>query len=314
MPLINFSTFQPESHPWFQNHPRFARLIRDSRSGIESSITAASTYYRRLNRFKRFMLIVSGIVLLVVMILGVVFHKKLLTLLVSFSDIIKDSKYGQLIILAMVVFVSIPPFLGYSLTSSLCGMAYGFKGWPLLAAATVIGSSIGFLLSRYLMRKQSQKLGENPKFRALTSTMSDEGLTLLVMIRLCPLPYSMSNGALASIPSVSLWKFALATAITTPKLFMHIFVGDRLVRLNEKSDWTEKILNVVSILIAVGIGSLTAYIMYIRTVERVERDSAENYVELEAQAEQTDGISEERDSFDIESDNDEFSSIKDQRK
>lgn len=87
------------------------------------------------------------------------------------------------------------------------------------------------------------------------------------MIRLCPLPYSISNGAISTFPSVSPWSFIFATAIATPKLFIHIFIGSRLAELaelGEKMDGKTKAINYASILGGIIIGVATGWIIYKR--------------------------------------------------
>lgn len=88
------------------------------------------------------------------------------------------------------------------------------------------------------------------RFAALSLTLKHDGIKLLCMIRLCPLPYSISNGALSTFPTVSPLAFMLATAIAAPKLLIHVFIGARLAKLardDRKMDTKTKVLNYSSI-------------------------------------------------------------------
>lgn len=52
-------------------------------------------------------------------------------------------------------------------------------------------------------------------------------------------------------PTVTPWAFMLATACATPKLMIHVFIGERLARLAEadqKMDTKTKLLNYSSII------------------------------------------------------------------
>ncbi|KAF5099690.1 hypothetical protein D0Z03_000951 [Geotrichum reessii] len=112
--------------------------------------------------------------------------------------------------------------------------------------------------------------------------MESDGFQLLWMIRLCPLPYSLSNGALASIPSVTAFNFVLATVVTSPKLLIHIFIGDRIARLGTEKDFASRVVDIVSMLIAVTVGTVTAYTIYSRTMELAALNAETmNYSNLE---------------------------------
>ena len=87
------------------------------------------------------------------------------------------------------------------------------------------------------------------------------------MIRLCPLPYSISNGAISTFPTVQPLMFATATAAATPKLFIAVFIGSRLAviaKSGEKMDMTTKVINWASIIFGVVLGVLTGWIIYRR--------------------------------------------------
>ena len=98
------------------------------------------------------------------------------------------------------------------------------------------------------------------------------------MIRLCPLPYSLSNGALSTFPTVKPAIFALATTIASPKLMIHVFIGSRLAaiaRNGEKMDKSTKIINYASIVGGMIFGAATGYLIYQRTVARSRELEAE---------------------------------------
>jgi hypothetical protein len=144
--------------------------------------------------------------------------------------------------------------------------------WFIAASATVAGSTASFLLSRTLLRTMVTRLIANDKrFAALALTLKHDGLKLLVMIRMCPLPYSLSNGAVATFPTVHCASFALATAIVSPKLMLHIFIGSQLEKIAEsggKMDARTKAISYLSIAIGAVAGVATGWFMYKKTKER----------------------------------------------
>lgn len=93
----------------------------------------------------------------------------------------------------------------------------------------------------------------------LSLLQEHKGLPLICMIRLCPLPYSYSNFFFASIPSVSLPQFFLASCALAPKLFLAVFIGNRLFLFSDPEhrdhmDSTSKVLNSLSVVFAVLLG------------------------------------------------------------
>ena len=142
--------------------------------------------------------------------------------------------------------------------------------WPIVASATVVGSTCSFIVSRTLLSKFVNRLVANDtRYEALSLVLKHDGLKLLVMIRLCPLPYSISNGAISTFPTVQPLMFAAATAAATPKLLIAIFIGSRLAviaKSGEKMDTTTKAINWASIIFGVILGALTGWIIYKRSV------------------------------------------------
>lgn len=151
--------------------------------------------------------------------------------------------------------------------------------WFIVASANVAGSLCAFLVSRTLLSGFVHRLlAKDSRFAALSLVLKHDGLKLLIMIRLCPLPYSLSNGAMSTFPTVKPLVFALATAMASPKLMVHVFIGDRLAaiaRSGDQMDRTTKAINWASIIGGGILGVVTGYLIYQRTVARSE--------ELEAQ-------------------------------
>jgi len=143
----------------------------------------------------------------------------------------------------------------------------------------VVGSTLSLVLSRTVLSGYVERfVAKDKRFEALSLVLKHDGLKLLVFWRLCPLPYSLSNGAIATIPTVPWTTFALATAIATPKLAIHVFIGSRLAALGdsgEKMDAKTKAINYASIVFGLCFGAATGYIIFNRTKKRA--------AELEAQ-------------------------------
>lgn len=197
--------------------------------------------------------------------------------------------------------------MGYSTALALSGFIYGVpKGWLIAASANVLGSLASFIACRTVLSNYVHRLvGDDKRFHALALTLKHDGLKILIMIRLCPLPYSISNGALSTFPTVHPLMFALATLCASPKLFVHVFIGSRLASLAEnggKMDTATTIVNYVSIIGGGILGGVVGYVIYSRTVARARQLEEE---ENQALAHTPGGRSDDLDGF-FEGDEDDF--------
>lgn len=143
-----------------------------------------------------------------------------------------------------------------------------FYRWLIYASATILGSTVSFYVSRTILSGFVKRLMEHDKrFAALALTLKYDGLKLLCMIRLCPLPYSICNGAVSTFPTVQPLMYGLATAIISPKLLVPAFIGSRIRLLSEKGEEMSagsKAVNICSIILTVGIGIFTGWYIYQR--------------------------------------------------
>lgn len=256
-----------------------SELIADFKHTGQHAVAHARKLWATFGLVHKVVLIVAAVGFGVMGIVMLIYHKFFLELLVNFAKKWKELPGGGFLLFSLLVLVSFPPLIGYSALSSLCGMIYGFPmGWPFLTLATLIGSGLSFVTFRYFLSGYAKRMAtENGKFAALTRALEQDRFTLLWMIRLCPLPYSLSNGALSSIPSVTLFRFLIATGLVSPKLFIHIFIGDRLVQMGTEKDTTSKIVDFISIGIASVATAATMYIIYKKTMQRAH---VEEYVEV----------------------------------
>jgi uncharacterized membrane protein YdjX (TVP38/TMEM64 family) len=152
-------------------------------------------------------------------VLALLYSHALFALLGPVAQSWRDLPYhlGALIIFALITLTGFPPVIGYSSAVTLSGFVYGFPaGWPVAAAATVVGSTAAFVASRGVCGGYVHGLvGRDRRFVALGQVLRRDGVGVLTAIRFCPLPYSLSNGFLATIPSVGVGSFAMGTALAT---------------------------------------------------------------------------------------------------
>ncbi|KAK3953114.1 hypothetical protein QBC32DRAFT_127864 [Pseudoneurospora amorphoporcata] len=183
--------------------------------------------------------------------------------------------FGWLICFGLVFMTAFPPIIGYSTAVTVAGFVYGFPwGWPIAAAATVCGSTCSFLASRGVLAGYVNRLvGRDKRFVALGQVLRRDGLGVLAMVRFSPLPYSLSNGFLATVPRLRVGGFAVATGLATPKLFVHIFIGSRLALLassGDKMTTRDRAINYISMLVFGAVGAAVGYLIWKRTMSRAE--------------------------------------------
>jgi len=239
--------------------------------------------FLKLSLLQRILAIVALVVAFVLGILVLVYSEKIWAILAPVAHKWRDLKGGWMILWSLTFISAFPPLIGYSTTVSIAGFVYGFpNGWFIVASATVVGSLASFLASRTVLSKYVQRLvGEDKRFEALALTLKHDGLKILCMIRFCPLPYSLSNAAMSTFPTVHPLMFALATAIASPKLLIHVFIGSRLASIAESGgemDTSTRIINYTSITIGAILGIGVGWWIYSQTIARAKE------LELEEEA------------------------------
>lgn len=199
---------------------------------------------------------------------GEAFHR-----IIAWAQKLRDVNHGWLILWFLTVIVSFPPLIGYGTFVTISGVIYGiWRGWLIAASSTVVGSAISFVVCRTVYSDWvKRKTANDKRFTAFALVLQHDGLKLLCMIRLCPLPYSFSNGAIATVPTVTWGKFVAATALVTPKILFGVFIGSRLAVVadgkGEMQTW-ETAVNYISIFFTLGIAVATGWFVYRRTMAR----------------------------------------------
>jgi uncharacterized membrane protein YdjX (TVP38/TMEM64 family) len=192
------------------------------KSALRTAISLAlriRTLFLSLSPLYRVLVCLGAAVLLALGITAAVYSHAIYTYLGPLAKSWRELPYhsGALIIFLLICLTGFPPIIGYSSAVTLAGFVYGFPGgWPIAASATVVGSTAAFVASRGVLGGYVQALvGKDKRFVALGQVLRRDGIKVLTAIRFCPLPYSLSNGFLATIPSVSVGGFAAGTLLAT---------------------------------------------------------------------------------------------------
>jgi len=187
----------------------------------------------------------------------------------DFGQKIRLLPFGWMILGAMLVIISFPPFIGHTTTVTLCGFAYGMKGFFLAAGGSIFGAVLAFVVLRLLFNKSLRKWSsQNEKWQALEAVIRARGLPLIMLIRASPFPpWVYANTLFASIESVALWQFCVASVVLLPKIALYVFIGSKMAVLSDGTmrknmDTATKILNGALIASGFCIAFITAGIIF----------------------------------------------------
>lgn len=103
------------------------------------------------------------------------------------------------------------PLIPFAIAGGLLfGIAGGLAG---VIAGSTLGATMGFLFSRYIAREKVAKyLSKNPKFVMIDNAIHAGGWKIVMLLRMCPLPYGLSNYAYG-LTKISLNHYLIATII-----------------------------------------------------------------------------------------------------
>lgn len=227
---------------------------------------------------KRILIIVMVIIFTTIDILAIVYHQVVLSYMISTADYLKSIGFkGEFLLFLAIFIISFPPMAGYSMTSTIIAMTYGLsiKGFLLISISTIIGSCCSFLIFQKILIKKSKILIEkNSNFKLINIVLTNghsyyEKIFIIFLIRLCPTPYSFTNGALASLPDLSITVFFLANVLVSPKFLLVLYVGQKLRDLNRDNTNSEKFADLMSAILPAIAFSIITYVLYKRVMQRL---------------------------------------------
>lgn len=260
------------------NGNRTAKLKTLALKAISTGLTIAQraiTIFLGLSLLQKIAVLVVLAIFGSLSIVALVYSHAIFASLGPLAEKWRALPFGWLICFGLVFMTAFPPIIGYSTAVTVAGFVYGFPwGWPIAAAATVAGSTCSFLAARGVLAGYVNRLvGRDKRFVALGQVLRRDGLGVLAMVRFSPLPYSLSNGFLATVPRLRVGGFAVATGLATPKLFVHIFIGSRLALLassGDKMTARDRAINYISMLVFGAVGAAVGYLIWKRTMSRAE--------------------------------------------
>ena len=132
---------------------------------------------------------------------------------------------------ALLIFLcAFTPLPCFTVLLLLSGSLFGVtKGFLIVYPAAVLGSCVAFRVGRAL---PAQYLKRMPALLTeLQGAVADGGFTMLLMIRLTPLPFLWSNLFLGSTAGVDFAQYAAATALGFLRLYLNVMLGANVTGL-----------------------------------------------------------------------------------
>ncbi|KAH9482932.1 Tlg2-vesicle protein [Psilocybe cubensis] len=243
-----------------------ARLV----AFVKKYASYALNRYRKLHLYgKIFLWLVVFFDLCLLALIIVITPAKIAQVSHDKAILLASTRFGWLALGGLMVCVSFPPLIGHTTLITLCGFAYGMKGFYISSTASVLGSALAFVSLRFLFSNRLQAWSsKNKKWQALEAVVTAKGLPLIILIRISPFPpWVYSNSLFASIQAVKLWQFVVATLFIFPKVFLHTFIGSKLAELSDGEqrdhmDTRTKILDGVFIGVSIVIALFTGWTVY----------------------------------------------------
>lgn len=257
----------------------FRRSFNESKEAIRKLSYQTLDWWYEQPLYKKTLFILIDVLFVLLVVLFGVYHETLIGYVVEYSDKWSQKPISAFIIGLMLFIISFPPLIGFSFTNTVAGAFYGvsIKGWLIIAVSSISGSVAAFVVFRYMLKSKAQALvSSNKKLFAFSTILQENNsFWLLTLIRLCPFPYSLTNGALAAIPGITITNFALGSIISSPKLVIYLFVGAKLKDFGKAKDTSTKLVDLASIVFTFIFLAITGWLLFTKTNQRIK--------ELEAQ-------------------------------
>ena len=123
--------------------------------------------------------------------------------------------------------LAVVAFVPASLLTLAAGAVFGLgAGTVYVFAAATIGSSLAFLVSRYVARRAvAQRVEGDPRFAAIDSAVGEQGRKIVFLLRLSPVfPFNLLNYALG-LTSVRFVDYLVAAIGMLPGTLLYVYLG-----------------------------------------------------------------------------------------
>ncbi|HEV2960307.1 MAG TPA: TVP38/TMEM64 family protein [Candidatus Angelobacter sp.] len=173
--------------------------------------------------------------------------------------------YGLFYVAGVVLF-----FPGIILTAG-AGLLYGVVlGTLIVSPASVLGSTLAFLIARYVARDWvSRKLEKYPNFKAIDRAIEKNGFKMILLLRLQPVvPFNLLNYALG-LTRIRLRDYVVASFLGMfPATVLYVYFGSVLHSVSDLSQGHLGRGKWGAILFWAGLAAAVVLVVYIGRIAR----------------------------------------------
>lgn len=253
------------------------------RNSLSASRTNAINWFERQPTLNKVCLICAFSLHVSIAIFTLIYYQRIIEYIVAGSDHIREMGYrGVLIFVLSLSIVSFPPLIGFSSLCIIIGIVYGFQGFWMIAITSSVMSTVSLCVFKYYFRNASQRIIDNhDNLKLFVTAIKDSNTTfvqeiiILTLMKLSPLPYSLTNGGLGCVPHLSPLAFFLACVICSPKYFGQLFMGIQLRKIGSiDKNSNHKVVDIILILVtAISFGALSMLLYRKLQAKMRERES-----------------------------------------
>ncbi|EMD33347.1 hypothetical protein CERSUDRAFT_117966 [Gelatoporia subvermispora B] len=170
---------------------------------------------------------------------------------------------GWLIPIAIMIILSFPPLFGQEIIAIMCGLVWGlWVGFAIIAAGTLLGELISFLVFRYACATRGPKYEQkNIQYACLARVVRKGGFLIVLVMRYSAIPSHFTT-AVFSACGIPLWSFCVAAVLSLPKQFVTVYLGFTLNKSSNDASNAEKVVD--KVVLALTIIATVLGMMYIK--------------------------------------------------
>ncbi|KAL9538015.1 hypothetical protein MBANPS3_011274 [Mucor bainieri] len=185
--------------------------------------------------------------------------------------------YSQptLALLICLFSIPVPPLSAFIISVYMAGYVYGPRGGLPATAGAFFGALLAYgFVQKMRMVPWFQVSDDNIKlkFKALSRAIEQGGFKMILMMRLSPLPWQITNLVLALCDQVSFRTYALAAFISSFKINADVWFGSQLAHLSRPDTSPEALaLNRIITITGFVVSTIVTFAIFKSTKQRIKQ-------------------------------------------
>ncbi|KAI8381459.1 snare associated Golgi protein-domain-containing protein [Radiomyces spectabilis] len=165
-----------------------------------------------------------------------VYRAQLIEFVQDGASTLRENSYSRFGFALLITLMSIPPMLGFTLTTTSCGFIYGFPdGIPIAVGGAFVGALCCYGLFRYgdFARFLRLSPSKQEKYQTIQEALSQGGISMILLIRMSPIPWQFSNLLVCFVSSITFTQYAVTTFIASFKICLDVWLGSQFANLSD---------------------------------------------------------------------------------